>query len=466
MKQVLVAEDEKAARVSLSALLEGAGLKVLAAEDGMNALSLLLHEEPEAALLDIRMPGMDGLEVLRKAREGGSDTAVIIMTAHGDSSAAIEAMKLGAFDYVAKPINFDVLLPQLRRAIEHRRLAKNAAAERFKDPGPAQAPALPGGSQTMPGRVQSMIGHSPAMQDVYKRIGQVASSDATVLVRGESGTGKELVVNALHHNSSRVRGPLIKVNCASIPETLLESELFGHEKGAFTNAMFRRVGRFEEANHGTLFLDEVGELAPALQAKLLRAIQERTIERLGSNVPIRVDLRLITATARNLEEAVNAGQFREDLYYRLNVVSIHLPPLRDRRQDVPALVDFFLNRNGRPVTITPGALHKLCAYHWPGNVRELENTVERARVLAPGGIIDETEIQLQPRSEKANIGWADRVPAEEGWKQCLATVEKSLVEKAMALTGGNKSKAAELLGIHRRLLYEKLREHGLTPDGE
>jgi DNA-binding NtrC family response regulator len=459
MKQVLVAEDDKAARMSLTALLEAAGLKVLAAEDGGSALSLLLREEPEAALLDIRMPGMDGLEVLRKARAGGSDTAVIIMTAHGDSTAAIEAMKLGAFDYVAKPIDFDVLLPQLRRAIEHRRLAKNAVAERFKDPDPADAPALPGGNQTM-------IGHSPAMQDVYKRIGQVATSDATVLVRGESGTGKELVVNAIHHNSSRVRGPLIKVNCASIPETLLESELFGHEKGAFTNAMFRRVGRFEEANHGTLFLDEVGELAPSLQAKLLRAIQERTIERLGSNVPIRVDLRLITATARNLEEAVNAGQFREDLYYRLNVVSIQLPPLRDRRQDVPVLVDFFLNRNGRPVSITPGALHKLCAYYWPGNVRELENTVERARVLAPGGIIDENEIQLQSRSEKSDIGWADRVPVEEGWKQCLSTVEKALVEKAMARTGGNKSKAAELLGIHRRLLYEKLREYGLTPDGE
>lgn len=452
MKQVLVAEDERAARFSLIGLLESAGFKVLPAEDGKTALSLLLHEEPEAALLDIRMPGIDGLEVLRKSREGGSDTAVIIMTAHGDSSAAIEAMKLGAFDYVTKPIDFDSLLPQLRRAIEHRKLAKNAADEHVKSFEPEHVPA--------------MIGHSPVMQDVYKRIGQVAASDATVLVRGESGTGKELVVNAIHQNSSRCRGPLVKVNCASIPEALLESELFGHEKGAFTNAMFRRVGRFEEANHGTLFLDEIGELAPALQAKLLRAIQERTIERLGSNASIRVDLRLITATARDLEEAVSGGHFREDLYYRLNVVTILLPALRDRRQDIPLLVDFFLRRGGRPVTLTAGALQKLCAYHWPGNVRELENTVERARVLAPGGIIDETEIQLQQWSEKAGTNWTERIPIEDGWKQCLAAVEKAMVERAMTLAGGNKSKAAELLGIHRRFLYEKLREYGLIPDGD
>ena len=453
MKQVLVAEDERAARIALVALLEEAGFRVIAAPDGHTALSLLLTEEPEAALLDIRMPGIDGLEVLRKAREGGSDTALIVMTAHGDSTTAIDAMKLGAFDYVEKPIDFDKLLPQLRRAIEHRKLARRASDEAAVSVEPAtEAPA--------------MVGHSPAMQHVYKLIGQVAASEATVLVRGESGTGKELVVNAIHHNSTRARGPLVKVNCASIPETLLESELFGHERGAFTNALYRRVGRFEEANLGTLFLDEIGELAPPLQAKLLRAVQERTIERLGSNVPIRVDLRLIAATARDLEQAVSDGQFREDLYYRLNVVTIALPPLRDRRQDIPPLVDFFLHRNGRPVSMTPAALQKLCAYHWPGNVRELENTVERARVLAPSGIIDEAEIQLQRRPDSASVSWAERAPIEEGWKRCMATLEKCLVERAMALAGGNKSKAAETLQIHRGLLYEKLREYGLKADND
>jgi two-component system, NtrC family, response regulator AtoC len=450
MKTVLVAEDERAARVSLTALVEAAGFRVIPAEDGKTALSLLLHDEPDAALLDIRMTGIDGLEVLRKAREGGSDSAVIIMTAHGDSSAAIEAMKLGAFDYVAKPIDFDTLLPQLRRAIEHRKLARNASRDGHDGNPPTAA----------------MIGNSPLMQDVYKRIGQVAASEATVLVRGESGTGKELVVNAIHHNSTRARGPLIKVNCASIPETLLESELFGHEKGAFTNAMYRRVGRFEEAHQGTLFLDEIGELAPALQAKLLRAVQERTIERLGSNVPIRVDLRLVTATARNLEEAVSQGRFREDLYYRLNVVTITLPPLRERHQDIPSLVDFFLHRSGRPVSMTPAALRKLCAHNWPGNVRELENTVERARVLAPAGVIDTAEIQLAQRVDNVPVHWADSVPLEGGWKKCIAALERSMVERAMTLAGGNKSKAAEILGIHRRFLYEKLKEFGMTPEGD
>jgi len=449
VKQVLIAEDERAARVSLQALLEAAGFKVMAAEDGRSALSLLLMEEPAAALLDIRMPGLDGLEVLKKAREGGSDTALIVMTAHGDSTTAIEAMKLGAFDYVTKPIDFDRLLPQLHRAIEHRRLAREAAMTP-RDRAPNKALAI--------------VGHSPAMQHVYKLIGQVAAGEATVLVRGESGTGKELVVNAIHHNSARARGPLVKVNCAAIPEALLESELFGHERGAFTNALYRRIGRFEEAHGGTLFLDEIAELAPALQSKLLRAIQERTIERLGSNAHVTVDLRLITATSRNLEQAVANGAFREDLYYRLNVVTIAMPPLRERRQDIPALVNSFLHRGDGVATMTPSALAKLCAYHWPGNVRELENTIERARMLARGGIIDEAEIDLQNNLNFATANWADRAPLEEGWRTCIEALEKSLIARAMTTASGNKSKAAELLKIHRRLLYEKLREYGLQPD--
>jgi transcriptional regulator with PAS, ATPase and Fis domain len=283
-------------------------------------------------------------------------------------------------------------------------------------------------------------------------------------VRGESGTGKELVVNAIHHNSTRAQGPLVKVNCAAIPETLLESELFGHEKGAFTNAMYRRLGRFEEARGGTLFLDEIGDLAPALQSKLLRAVQERTIERLGSNTPIQVDLRLITATSRNLEAAVGQGEFREDLYYRLNVITIKLPPLRERRQDIPPLVQHFLQRDGRPVSITPSALAILCDYHWPGNVRELENTIERAAVLARSGIIDESDIQLNPVAHRQAAHWTEQIALEEGWKANLAAAEKSMVARALRKAEGNKSRAAELLGIHRRLLYEKLREHGLEDE--
>jgi two-component system, NtrC family, response regulator AtoC len=444
---ILIAEDERTARISLAGLLETEGFRVLTAENGTEALSLLLTEEPEAAILDIRMPGMDGLTVLRRAREGGSDSALILMTAQGDSSTAIDAMKLGAFDYVSKPLDFKLLLAQVERAIEQRRLARELKAA--PSAGPVAAIS------------KTMVGHSPAMQHVYKLIGQVATSDATVLVRGESGTGKELVVNAIHHNSARAQGPLIKVNCASIPETLLESELFGHEKGAFTNALFRRIGRFEEANKGTLFLDEIGEMAPALQSKLLRALQERIIERLGSNTPIPVDIRLVTATSRDLERAVNEGSFREDLYYRLNVVAIPLPPLRERLQDIPALVQHFLNRSGSRVSITAPALALLCDYHWPGNVRELENVVERTLVLARSGVITEDEIQLRTLTEPADMKWSDVAPLEEGLKANVAVLEKALIERALRQAQGNKTRAAEILGVHRRLLYEKIREYGL-----
>ncbi len=451
---ILIAEDERTARVSLAGLLEAEGFRVLAAEDGAQALSLLLSEEPEAALLDIRMPGMDGLTVLRRAREGGSDSALIVMTAHGDSGTAIDAMKLGAFDYVSKPLDFKVVLTQVERAIEQRKLARELKASRTSSEEDRVTTEI---------SRHCMVGHSPAMQHVYKLIGQVAMSNTTVLVRGESGTGKELVVNAIHHNSVRAKGPLVKVNCASIPESLLESELFGHEKGAFTNALYRRIGRFEEANGGTLFLDEIGELAPALQSKLLRAIQERTIDRLGSNTQIPVDIRLITATARDLERAVNQGSFREDLYYRLNVVTIPLPPLRERRQDIPVLVQHFLGRSPRAVSMAAAALALLCDHHWSGNVRELENVVARALVLARSGVITEDEIQLQTRPD-SQTKWTDLVPLEDGLKANTETLEKALVERALRQAGGNKTRAAEILAVHRRLLYEKLREYGLESD--
>ncbi len=448
--RVLVAEDEHVARTALSGLLMGEGFHVLLAEDGPKALALILHEEPDAVLLDIRMPDMDGLTVLKSALKGGSDSAFLVMTAHGDSATAIQAMKLGAFDYLTKPLDFEHLLVQLNRAVQHRHLLRKASA----------AAGEAGELRAMPSA--RMVGHSPAMQRVYKLIGQVAASDATVLIRGESGTGKELVVNAIHENSARSHGPLIKVNCAAIPETLLESELFGHEKGAFTNALYRRIGRFEEANGGTLLLDEIAELTPALQAKLLRAVQERVIERLGSNTPTAVDLRLVTATSKNLEQAVAEGRFREDLYYRLNVVTITLPPLRERKQDIPAIVQHFLARGGPQAAITPAALALLCDHHWPGNVRELENAIARALVLARGNLVDRSDVQLlEDRPEKSAVDWTALAPLRRGWKENLESLEKALIKRALAETQGNKSKAAEVLGIHRRLLYEKLRQYGL-----
>jgi two-component system response regulator AtoC len=445
--RILLAEDDRTARISLAELLAGQGYEVMLAEDGIKAQSILTAGNPDLALLDIRMPGKDGLTLLKEARSGGTDTAFIVMTAHGDSNTAIEAMKSGAFDYVLKPIDFQLLLPQIERALDHRRLLLDLKLSRLQQNHATARVAI--------------VGQSPVMQHIYKLIGQVAASDATVLVRGESGTGKELVVNAIHFNSARATGPLVKVNCASIPDTLLESELFGHEKGAFTNAVSRRIGRFEEASGGTLFLDEIGELTPPLQSKLLRAVQERTIERLGSNTPVPVDLRLVTATSRNLEEAVQEGEFREDLYYRLNVVTIPLPPLRDRKQDIPALVEHFLHRQGRSASIAAEALTKLNEYHWPGNVRELENAIERAIVLAREGIITATEIELHPVQNKPGGNWTEQAPLEAGWQTNLAQLEKSLVERALHQAQGNKSKAAELLGIHRRLLYEKIKEHKL-----
>jgi two-component system response regulator AtoC len=448
---ILIAEDERTARISLSELLESRGYRVVQAEDGPQALAALMYKTTnpqriDAGLLDIRMPGLDGLGILKRARESGLDIPVIVMTAHGDSGTVIEAMRLGAYDYIAKPLDFDQLVSQLDRAVSRHRSLRGKGYE-----------AGPAGLSVQP----AIVGYSPAMQHVYKLIGQVAGTDTTVLVRGESGTGKELVVNSIHHNSTRSKGPLVKVNCAAIPESLLESELFGHEKGAFTNALLRRVGRFEEANGGTLFLDEIGEMTGALQSKLLRAVQERTIERLGSGTPIRVDLRLITATSRDLEKAVSEGQFREDLYYRLNVVVIELPPLRDRRQDIPSLVEHFLGRARRNVSMAPAALNLLCDYHWPGNVRELENTVERAAVLARSGVIDEQDIQLKPVSRNAG-NWADQIPLADGWKTNLAVAEKTMLVRALRMAGGNKSKAAEILKVHRRLLYEKMHEYSLT----
>lgn len=447
--KILVAEDDRTARVSLAELLAGHGFQVLLAEDGLQAELLLAEARPDLALFDIRMPGKDGFTLLREARAKELDAEIIVMTAHGDSATAIEAMKSGAFDYVLKPIDFQLLLPQIDRALEHRRLMREVQQSRQR--------------QNRVSTPLAIVGQSAVMQHIFKLIGQVAASDATVLVRGESGTGKELVVNAIHFNSSRAKGPLVKMNCASIPDTLLESELFGHEKGAFTNASSRRIGRFEEASGGTLFLDEIGELTPSLQSKLLRAVQERTIERLGSNVPVPVDLRLVAATSRNLEEAVQQGEFREDLYYRLNVVTIPLPPLRERRQDIPALVEHFLHRGERTASITNAALTKLNDYHWPGNVRELENAIERAVVLAREGLVTADEIVLRDARDGRAQKWTDDAPLEAGWQTNLAELEKSLIARALRQAEGNKSKAAELLGIHRRLLYEKIKEHKVEP---
>ena len=447
--RILIVEDEKTALHALSSLLADEGYNVIQADRGEQGLRLATSEEPDLILLDIRLPDLDGLRLLERLRADHNDAAVIIMTADTTSRNAIRATQLGAFDYVSKPINDDHLLVQIRRALEYRKLEHEVRSLR----------STPENNVSIPG----MVGHSLQMQEVYKLIGRVANSPTTVLICGESGTGKELVANAVHEFSDRRNGPLVKVNCAAIPENLLEAELFGHEKGAFTNALTRRIGRFEEAQGGSIFLDEVAELPLTLQAKLLRAIQERTIERLGSNTPIHIDARFIAATAQDLDALVGAGRFREDLYYRLNVVSISLPPLRQRKEDIPLLVQRFLSRSQRPIIIGPDALDKIMAHHWPGNVRELENVIARAIVLAPGEIITPDSIRISSRSVSSG-DWLDQVPVRDGYWPNIRKLESHLVKAALEQAKGNKAEAARMLGVQRRLLYEKMSEIGLKAD--
>ncbi len=446
--RILVVEDEKTALQALSLLLADEGYEILKAQTGEQGHKLVLQKEPDLVLLDIRLPDVDGLTILQRLRAEQCDAAVIVMTAETTSSNAIRATQYGAFDYISKPINDEHLVLLIQRALQYRKLEKEVRKLRKTVP---DAPSIPG-----------MVGHSLAMQEVYKTIGRVANSDATVLVTGESGTGKELVANAIHEFSARAQGPLVKVNCAAIPDSLLEAELFGHEKGAFTNALSQRIGRFEQSQKGTLFLDEVAELPFSLQAKLLRAIQERSIERLGSSVPISVDFRLITATSQDLSQPAAAGRFREDLYYRLNVVTIALPALRERRGDIPLLVQRFISRSERPVTIREDALERIMTHDWPGNVRELENVMTRAIVLAPGGVITPDCIQFSQRTATSSSGWLSQVPHREGYWTVVREVEAHLLRTALEDAKGNKAEAARILGIQRRLLYEKMAEFGLS----
>lgn len=446
---ILIAEDEAQAREALRALLEDEGYRVLCASDGAEASHHLAHSPVEAALLDIRMPSKDGLALLRELKDHPSPPATLIMTAYGTSAAAIEAMALGAFDYLTKPLNFDELLIQLERAIDNRRKTSELEAYRSEEDA---AQGL------------EIVGRSPAMQKLYKLIGQVSTTDSTVLIRGESGTGKEVVARAIHRHSLRGSRRLVKVNCASIPETLLEAEMFGHERGAFTGAAQRRIGKFEYAAGGTLFLDEIGELSPSTQAKLLRVLQEFTIERLGSNVTIPLDVRLLAATNCDLELAVREGRFREDLYYRLNVVTLTVPPLRERRKDIPELAAFLIRRAAARLkmqtpTLSEDAVELLAARDWPGNVRELEHCLERTLILGRSGVIRPEDVALDAGPPAADpVGG---FPLDEGLHAAVARLERGMIERALAASGGNRTRAAGILKINRRLLYDKLREYGL-----
>jgi len=393
-------------------------------------------------LTDLQMPGMNGVELLRKLRERSDDLAVVLMTAHGDVQTAVAAMRDGAADYLTKPLDFNELSLVLARELERLKLRREAStlrarlAERYS--------------------FDNILGSAPPMQAVFKAVAQVAPSKASVLLTGESGTGKELIAAALHHRSPRAHGPFVKLHCAALAETVLESELFGHERGSFTGAAGRREGRFSQANGGTLFLDEIGEISPAIQVKLLRFLQERELERVGGNETVHVDVRVIAATNRNLKEEVARGRFREDLYYRLNVINIELPPLRDRASDVPLLASHFLRKFAKENDKTidgfdEGALAAISAHAWPGNVRELENLVERAVVLCNGPRI--TMAELPPHLAPARPTDGIRIPGST-----FDEVERYLILKTLESTGGSTARAAEILGMSIRKIQYKLHE--------
>src|SRR5512143_1082840 len=449
--RILIMDDEAQERRRLEQYLGGKGYDVLAVGSVQDAVQAIKRERYDVFLTDCNIPGVDALRTSDEARKINPDMAVIIMTAFGTIETAVRAIKAGAYDYLAKPVDPEQLIVLIERISERRDLIrenrelKEHLREKYK--------------------FDEIVSISHAMEEVLNMAGRVAASHATVLLRGESGTGKELVAKAVHYNSPRAGFSLVKVNCAALPETLLESELFGHEKGAFTGAAAKRIGRFEAADKGTLFLDEIGELAPAMQVKLLRVLQEREFERLGGNQTIKTDVRVITATNRDIEKAVKEGKFREDLYYRLNVVSLVIPPLRERKEDIPALLDHFIKKYGEEnkkqiVGVAAEARDLLMRYSYPGNVRELENVIERAIVLTKKGIITTADLPIHVRTG-TSVGELPAQALKGSLNKTLDTIERGLIIEALKESGGIQTRAAEKLGISERVLRYKLNKYDI-----
>jgi two-component system, NtrC family, response regulator HydG len=454
---ILIADDERPNIDSLARIFAKEGWRVASAESGAQALDVLRREQVAVLVTDLMMPGMSGEALLRAARSVSPDTEVVLVTAYGTVEAAVSAMKEGAYDFITKPVKRHAILKTVRQALEKQKLLAENRALR------AELAGLAAGGGRGP-----LVGGAPGFRAAVSALEQAAPSAATVLVHGESGTGKELAARMLHDLSPRAAGPFIPINCAAIPETILESELFGYEKGAFTGAAARKEGRFERAHGGTLFLDEVGEMPPGVQVKLLRVLQDGVVERLGGTQPVQVDVRIVAATNKDLAAEVRAGRFREDLFYRLNVIAIRLPPLRERREDVLLLAAIFLRRlaekNGKSIEgFTPAALAALEAYRWPGNVRELAHAVERAVVLSRGGLVDEADLPEPVRREHPAGGAAPPVTAA-GTPSTLAIpfgtpmdeVERLVIRETLRHTRGDKTLAAQILGIAARTIYRKL----------
>jgi DNA-binding NtrC family response regulator len=455
--RILIAEDSDTTREPLRQMLEEDGtFQVDTTGDGRSALDLLSRHHYSLFLTDLRMPGLDGMKLIEEVRARQLPVAVIVMTGFGSIDEAVKAMRLGAVDFLTKPVDLEHLRLVIERALRERGLQAELAALREQLRSQYE--------------FQNVLSKSPRMHGVFELIQSVASTTATVLVEGETGTGKEQVARAIHLASGSNRpGEFVAVNCAAIPENLLESELFGHEKGSFTGAIAQRKGRFEQADKGTIFLDEVGDIPPAMQVKLLRVLQERQFERVGGNTSIEVDVRVIAATHRGLSRLVQRGKFREDLYYRLNVVRIELPPLRDRPEDIPLLATHFASKHARPgeagKPVSPGAMEKLLAYHWPGNIRELENAIERACVVARGPSIEATDLPTDLHSVSPSGGFVPRIdlsrPLPELIREVTAQLEKRYIVKALKKTRGNVMRTARICGLSRRSISAKLAEYGI-----
>ncbi|WP_298268053.1 sigma-54 dependent transcriptional regulator [Geobacter sp.] len=473
LNRILVADDEESMRWVLSKALRKKGFTVDLARDGEEALRLIQSNPYDLAILDIKMPGLSGLELLDRARELKSDLLMVIMTAEASMKNAVEAMKRGAYDYITKPFDLDVIDAIIEKVSKARELTSQMSVlkEELKERYLLE---------------KNIIGNSPAMREIYKTIGKVAPSDITVLVRGESGTGKELIARAIHFNSKRIGKPFIALNCAAIPKELLESELFGFEKGAFTGATERKLGKFEQANGGTIFLDEIGDMPLDLQAKILRVLQEKEVTRTGGSQNISVDVRIVAATNQDLEELARKKQFREDLFYRLNVVPLQLVPLRERKEDIPLLVEYFLKKTCAELevaarTCSPEAMTLLTSYGWPGNVRELENTIKRAVILSSDPLLTPADfpgLRVQRGGEPAatdelslealvdmklrvSLTNLDKMETGDIYNLVLRQIERPLVRFVLEKTRGNQVKAADILGINRNTLRKKIQELGI-----
>jgi DNA-binding NtrC family response regulator len=455
MYRILLIEDERSMRIGLLHALKADGYKVKATASGQEGVNLIAADEFDLVITDLRLPDMDGIQVLKTVMEVAPDTGVIIITGFADVKTAVKAMREGAYDYLAKPFDPDELLLVIGRFVKHRELESENV--RLKEElGEFK-------------HFEQIVGNSPSMRSVFERIAIVAKTDSSVMIYGESGTGKELAANALHNLSPRKDKSFVKLNCAAIPDTLIESELFGHEKGSFTGAIQRRKGKFEVADGGTIFLDEIGDLPLALQAKLLRVLENRTFERLGGNEPITVDVRTIYATSRNLKEEVKAGRFREDLYYRLNVMPMTLPPLRERKEDIPLLVNHFLDLYAKKIgrsglTVSSAAMDRFLSYAFPGNVRELKHAVEMAAMFCGGSVIDPrclpNEIRGEEFEQSLSKADGDDLPVTER----VRAFERELITQALQESEGKKQETARKLGISRGTLWRKLKEHGFPAD--